>query len=116
LASRRAGWVDLVHVHDVPERDQQVGAVQAAARHVFGREAPRANAFAERWVVTVWRQCTDRMLIIGERRVTAVLATYTSHYIEHRPRQLAGPATASAASAGRRLPPPGSNGAPSWTG
>jgi hypothetical protein len=27
--------------------------------------APRANAYAERWVGTVWREVLDRMLIFG---------------------------------------------------
>jgi transposase InsO family protein len=43
-------------------------------------QAPRANAFAKRWVGIVRRECADRMLILGERHLAAVLTEYTSHY------------------------------------
>jgi putative transposase len=47
--------------------------------------APRANAYAERWVGTVRRELLDRMLILGCWQLRAVLAEYVDHYNGHRP-------------------------------
>ena len=47
--------------------------------------SPRANAFAERFVLTARAEVTDRMLIFGERHLRLVLAQYAAHYNGRRP-------------------------------
>ena len=47
--------------------------------------APKANAYAERWVSTIRRECLDRILIFGERQLRHVLTEYEHHYNTHRP-------------------------------
>jgi putative transposase len=59
--------------------------------------APRANAFAERWVGTVRRELLDRTLIVGRRQLEAVLASYVAHYNDHRPHRALGQASPLAA-------------------
>jgi putative transposase len=47
--------------------------------------SPRANAFAERFVLTARTEVTDRMLILGERHPRVVMAEYAAHYNGRRP-------------------------------
>jgi transposase InsO family protein len=46
---------------------------------------PQANAFAERWVGTVRRDCLDWLLIVSRRQLERVLRIYADHYNTHRP-------------------------------
>lgn len=48
-------------------------------------QAPRANAFAERWVRTVRWECLDWTLVLGWRRLEQVLRVYVAHYNQRRP-------------------------------
>ena len=56
--------------------------------------SPRANAYAERFVLTARTEITDRMLIFGEQHLRSVLAEYARHYNGRRPHR------------GRQLRPP----------
>jgi putative transposase len=47
--------------------------------------APQANAFAERWIGTVRRDCLDWLLIVSRKQLERVLHTYVHHYNTHRP-------------------------------
>jgi transposase InsO family protein len=47
--------------------------------------APRANAYAERWIRTVRTECTDRVMVLGARHLHHLLSTYVEHYNRERP-------------------------------
>jgi transposase InsO family protein len=96
LGDRAAGFRFLVR-----DRAGQFTASFDAALASAGIEAvkipprsPRANAYAERFVLTARTEVTDRMLIFGERHLRLILAEYEAHYNgrrPHRSRQLRPP-------------------------
>ncbi|WP_238413145.1 integrase core domain-containing protein [Saccharothrix deserti] len=65
-----------------------IGVVKIPPRY------PRANCYAVRFVGTIRREATDRLLVINEHQLRAVLNSYMSHYNRRRPhraRQLTPP-------------------------
>jgi len=62
--------------------------------------APRANAYAERFVRTVRQECLDHVLISGRRHLERVLGVYVAHYVDERPHR----GLALAVPAGNRTP------------
>jgi putative transposase len=48
-------------------------------------QAPKANAFAERFVRTVRDECLDWLLIVNRRHLELVLRVFFDHYNTHRP-------------------------------
>jgi hypothetical protein len=47
--------------------------------------SPRANTYAERFVLTARAEVTDRMLIFSTRHLRTILAEYETHYNGRRP-------------------------------
>ncbi len=86
----RAGGLRLL----IRDRDAKYTAVFDAVFQSEGIDvllipprAPPPNAFAERWVGTVRRECLDRVLIYNTGHLLAVLGEYLAHYNGHRPHQ-----------------------------
>jgi putative transposase len=60
--------------------------------------APKANAFAERWVRTVRTECLDWVLVFNRRHLERVVAEYVAHYNTARPHRGIGLGVPNAAS------------------
>ena len=53
-------------------------------------QAPKANAYAERWVRTVRAECLDWLLTVGRTHLEQVLRVYVEHHNRHRPHRSLG--------------------------
>jgi len=87
LGDRAAGFRFLVR-----DRAGQFTASFDAVLASAGIEAvkipprsPRANAFAERFMLTTRTEVTDPMLIVAERHLRTVPAGHEAHYNRRRP-------------------------------
>jgi Integrase core domain len=77
LVRDRAG--QFTEAFDAVLADAGIEAVKIPPR------SPRANAYAERFVLTARTEVTDRMLIFGQRHLRTILAQYEAHYNGRRP-------------------------------
>jgi len=89
LAEARRGFTHLIR-----DRDSKFTAAFDAVFTACGIEvvptapqAPWMNAIAERFVRTARAECTDRMLIAGERHARLIMAEYIGHYNTGRSHQ-----------------------------
>jgi transposase InsO family protein len=76
----------------IRDRDSKFSAAFDAVFTAAGIEAvkippraPKANAYAERWVRTVRTECLDWVLVWNRRHLEHVLAQYVAHYNTARP-------------------------------
>ena len=53
-------------------------------------QAPDMNAFAERWVQTVKRECLSKLILCGERHLHHTLNELVTYYNQDRPHQSLG--------------------------
>jgi putative transposase len=70
--------------------------------------SPNLNAYAERWIGSVRRECSRRVIPLGERHLRQLVREYVEHYHGERPHQSLGnkliaPVNDNAALSGRVL-------------
>ena len=63
----------------VPFPSEGITVIQTPVR------APKANAYAERFVRTVRNECLDWLLILGRRHLEHTLRVFVEHYNAQRP-------------------------------
>jgi len=77
-------------VDHAPSFTRQFASILACAGVEVVRtavQAPNMNAFAERWVQSVKRECLSKMILFGAGHLRRALISYVEHYNADRPHQ-----------------------------
>jgi hypothetical protein len=83
----------LIHDRDAifsAEVDHRLKAFGLRVLHTPAR-APKANAYCERLVGSVRRECLDFMIPLGEKHLRRILSEWVTHYNQGRPHLSLGP-------------------------
>jgi transposase InsO family protein len=83
----------LIHDRDSIYSSAVDGAVAAMGLRVLKTPArcPQANAFCERLIGTLRRECLDWLILLNERHLRSVLREWVAHYNHGRPHASLGP-------------------------
>jgi hypothetical protein len=73
----------ISHIEELPGKDERNMVTGEVVK--IPPRCPQANCFAERLVLTVRIELTDRLLIFGESHLRRVLAEYAAHCNAQRP-------------------------------
>jgi len=78
----------------IRDRDSKYGKLFSSAAVGIGikelktpYQAPKANAFCERFIGSLKRECLDHMLILSQRQCKQIVKEYISYYNHARPHQ-----------------------------
>jgi transposase InsO family protein len=83
----------LIHDRDSIYSAAADGAVSAIGLTVLKTpvRCPQANAFCERLIGTIRRECLDWLIVLNERHLRSVLQEWVAHYNQRRPHASLGP-------------------------
>ncbi len=83
----------LIHGHDsiYADRVDQTIAAMGLAILKTPAQSPQANAFCERVIGTIRRECLDWMILLNEDHLRRVLREWVEHYNRGRPHSSLGP-------------------------
>jgi transposase InsO family protein len=93
LISGHAPHQFLIHDHDSIYSDGVDRTVAAMGLRVLRTplRSPQANAFCERMIGTIRRECLDWMIPLNERHLRRILREWAAHYNRGRPHASRGP-------------------------
>jgi transposase InsO family protein len=85
----------LIHDRDSIYAATVDGAVAAMGLTVLKTpvRCPQANAYCERLIGTIRRECLDWLIVLNERHLRSILTEWVTHYNRGRPHSSLGPGT-----------------------